>query len=229
MNRNYLHCLLGVAIATCLLQRSSPCDEPQRDGPWITESKPQGPLTQTAEMILYPKAEPQPALKYRLIPDAFELSEGNSAIYYLKAMGFLEQSSAASKLQEFYKNSRKKANETGVQIDTLPPYVWQGMAPKELPIAEVKEYLSYTSFQPELISEATARAEFSLDRNIRSFDDPIAYLLPEIQNMRELARTQSLRCRMAIAEHNIDLAISILQQQVTLAKHLGMMSSSSAT
>jgi hypothetical protein len=85
----------------------------------------------------------------------------------------------------------------------------------------VKSYLSLTSFQPQFLKEAARRRRFDLDRDLRNVEDPIAYLLPEIQSMRELARTQSLRCKLAIAEGRIDDALAILGQEYALAYHLG--------
>ncbi len=226
MNRNFSFCFLWLALAISALAisalpQSAFADEPKRDGPWLVEQKVGGPYIQTAELTLHPQSEPKPALKYRLVPDPFDLLEGNSAIYYLKAMGFIEQTPAANKLQEFRDKYRKQATEQGVQIYNLPPYSWLDMSPKELPIEEVKQYLSYSSFQIPFIAEATRRPQFTLDRNMRSIEQPIAYLLPEIQNIRELARTQSIRCRIALAENRMADAIAIQQQQVTLANHLG--------
>ena len=221
MNRNFLISCLWLALAIHAQPQSSFADDPQRNGPWLVEQKAGGPYIHTAELALHPQAEPKPALKYRLVPDQFDLLEGNSAIYYLKAMGFLEQSQPAKMLQEFRDKYREQASEQGVRIDSLPPYSWEDMSPKELPVEEVKQYLSYSSFQIPLIAEATRRPEFTLDRNIRSIEQPIAYLLPEIQNIRELARTQSMRCRIAIAENRMADALAIQQQQITLANHLG--------
>jgi hypothetical protein len=221
MKTFYSRCLFIIALAMALLARDIHADEPERNGPWLVEHTLDRVYVQTAEMVLHPQPEPQPALKYRLVPDAFDLLEGNSAIYYLKAMGFLEQTGAANELQKFRDKYRKQADEQGVPVTNLPPYSWEDMAPKDLPIEEVKQYLSYTAFQPPLIAEATRRPNFTLDRNMRSVDNAITYLLPEIQDIRELARTQSIRCRLAIAENRIADAVAIQQQQMTLAKHVG--------
>ncbi len=205
---------------TSHLDRQAEADEPERDGPWLIE-RPEGKYVRTVEMTLHPAVEPKPALKYRLLPDKFDLIEGNSAIYYLKAMGFLEQSAASARIREVQDKARKLANEKGVLDSDLPPYSWQDMPPQQLPLAEVKEFLSYTAFQPPLLAEATLRSDFKLDRDIRNVESPIAYLLPEIQTTRELARVQSLRCRVAVAEHRMEDAVSILMEQFTLAHHLG--------
>ena len=63
-------------------------DEPTKEGAWLVDrSTPQ--WTQTMEMTLYPRGESRPALQHRLLPDDFDFVDGNAAIYYLKAMGFL--------------------------------------------------------------------------------------------------------------------------------------------
>jgi hypothetical protein len=189
---------------------------------WLHERDAQtGLLVTTKELVLHPQAEPRPALKHRLIPDEFDRLPGNAGVYYLKALGFLEQDSARDKLTQTLKEARSKAEKTGTPVQKVPPYVWLTTAPRDLPLAEVKEYLSLTRFQPEMIRDAALRDRFDMDRNFREVDNPIAYLLPEVQNLRELARTQSVRCRLAIAEDRVDDAIAILGQQFAMARHLG--------
>ena len=95
------------------------------------------------------------------------------------------------------------------------------MAPQDLPLDEVRKFLQLTSFQTHFLREAARRRNLDLNRNMRQVKDPIAYLLPEIQAMRELARTQNLRCKVAIAEGRLDDAIEILGQQYAMAWHLG--------
>jgi hypothetical protein len=193
----------------------------EEDG-WIIDRDEQaGIMIRTRELTLHPRAEPRPALKYRLIPDDFDRLDGNAAIYYLKALGFLEQTAARERLNQYRKEASARAQKEGKAYSEVPPEVWRSMAPGDLPLEEVKEYLRLTSFQPQFIREAARRDRFTLDRNLREVDDPIAYLLPEIQSMRELARTQDLRCRVAIAEGRIDDAITIIGQHFALARHLG--------
>ena len=95
------------------------------------------------------------------------------------------------------------------------------MTPQELPLDEVKDFLRLTEFQRPMIAEAARRRRFDMDRNIRHVEDPIGYRLSDVQAMRELARTQSLRCKVAIAEGRIDDALAILGQQYALGRHLG--------
>ncbi len=201
----------------CRLARS---DEPTRDGDWSNIRDNQlGIMIATMELVVTPKAEPRPALKHQLIPDEFELREGNAALFYLRAMGFLEQSAARELLSESMKKARKAAEEKGEE--DFPPYSWLDAPLKELPIEEVKKYLQLTSFQPRDLAEAARRRTFSMDRNLRQEQNPAGVLLPDIQSMRELARNQSLRCRVAIAEGRSEDALAILGQQYAMAKHLG--------
>jgi len=197
-------------------------EEPVKHGGWLTERDEQaGIQIETMEMTLHPRAEPRPALKYKLLPDEFDMLDGNAALYYLKAQGFFEQNAARDRLSEIYSTASEQARNENKTTDELPPHNWQSMTPAELPVEEVKEFLTLLRFQPWLLKEAVKRRRFDLDRNIQTVQDPIYYLLPDVQSMRELARMQSLRCRVAIAQGRIDDAIEILGQQYALARHLG--------
>ena len=194
----------------------------QREGDWLVRRDTQaGVQIYTREMTLHPKAEAKPALKHRFIPDRFEQIDGNAAIYYLKAMSFLEETRAREQITEFERNAIADADANDMPSDQAPPNVWYGTAPKELPVPEVKEYLAWHDFQAPLLAEATRRKSFSLDRNIRDVKNPIFYLLPEIQSLRGLARVQKIRLRLALAEDRIDDAIRIQGEQYALAKNLG--------
>ena len=218
--KHYKTSLTLLALILCNVPTGN-ADEPQREGMWLMQRSDNGAFLFTTELTLYPQAEPKPALSYRLIPDDFDSVEGNAAIFYLKALGFLEQNSARELLQQTWTKARKLAQEKGVDVAAVPPYAWLSAAPSDLPIKEVHEYLALTSFQPPYLAEAAKRRSFSLDRNLRDVESPISVLLPEIQTLRELARNQSIRCRLAIAENRFDDAIAILGQQFALANHLG--------
>ncbi len=196
--------------------------EPVKSGGWLIERDEQlGIQVHTMEMTLHPRAEPRPALKFHLIPDDFDLLDGNAATYYLKAQGFFEQTPARERLSEMHTKARDQARRENKSTDELPPNNWQSMTPDELPVEQVKEFLTLLSFQPMFLKEAAKQRRFELDRNIQTVQDPINYLLPEVQSMREIARMQSLRCRVAIAEGRIDDALEILGQQYAMARHLG--------
>lgn len=209
---------LNVAALSAIAQNNS---TDKKDGWIFGRDESMGLTVQTREMVLYPKSQPRPALRYRLIPDEFDMVEGNAAIYYLKAQGFLEQDPARDRLGQVRKEARDRAQREDKGLGDVPPHVWRTTPPDQLPLEEVKEYLRLTSFQPMFIREGARRRRYDLDRHFREIDDPIAYLLPEVQSIRELARTQSLRCRLAMAEGRIDDAIAIIGQQFCMARHLG--------
>jgi len=189
---------------------------------WILEPEEKTGITVwTMELTLHAKAEPRPALKYRLIPDDFEMLDGNAAVYYLKALGFLDQTWASERLIQIQKEATARAQKEGKGYKEVPPAVWLSTPPYELPLQEVREYLQLTAFQTPFIYEAARRDRFDADRNLREVADWSSYPLTDIQAMRELARTQSLRCRLAIAEGRVDKAIAIVGQQFALARHMG--------
>ena len=89
---------MWIILVLLLFYSSARCatgEEPTKDGCWVVEQDEQtGRDVRTMEMTLHPAGEPLPSLKYRLLPDDFDMVNGNAAIYYLKAMGFLEQTVA---------------------------------------------------------------------------------------------------------------------------------------
>jgi hypothetical protein len=200
----------------------------QREGMWLRQRDVRAGnvvFTYTTELTLHPRAETRPALQYRLLPDETDLVEGNAAIYYLKAMGFLEQDWKQQQLADFEKEAFQRAVEvrkaTGNIDAYLPPYSWDVMAPGELPLEEVKKYLSFVDFQPLCLREAARRRVMDLDRQLQDSENPLGYPLPDIQEMRTLARMQVLRCKVAIAENRFDDAVEILGQLYAMARHLG--------
>jgi hypothetical protein len=177
---------------------------------------------ETVKLTIHPKAETKPSLGIQLVLDPTEQLEGNAAIFYLKAMGFLEQDSARDNLRAVLKKGAEQAKATGKDPLDYPPYSYLELRPEEYPKAEVRDYLKLLSFQVPSLWEASRLRDFSMHRNIHLSDNPVGYLLPEMQAIRELARNQSIRCRLAIAENRIDDAIEIIGQQLSMSRHISM-------
>jgi len=214
--------LASLLLSAALPYSAAGADPPVKKGVWVVQPDEQtGRLIHTMELTLHPRNEPRPALKVRLVPDEFDLVDGNAAIYYLKAGGFFEQQARRDRLREMHQKAAEQAQQENKSSSDLPPYSWLSMAPAELPVEEVKRFLELTSFQVPMLAEASRRRRLDLDRQIRDVENPFAYLLPEVQSMRELARMQSLRCKVAIAEGDTGRAIEVLGQQYALARHLG--------
>ncbi|GAB5402684.1 MAG: hypothetical protein Aurels2KO_09150 [Aureliella sp.] len=174
----------------------------------------------TMDVRIHPAKEANPALSINFIPGDHERLDGNSAVHYLKALGFFEQTFARQKLTEYHQAESKRVQDGEIESDAVRPYIWLETPPAELPLEEVREFLSYTSFQPKILREAAKYRSFSGERNMAGTESPIMYLLPEIQSFREAARMQSLRCRLAITEDRVDDAVEIIGQQFAMANHL---------
>ncbi len=208
--------------AVVVLSAGVQAEEPGRKGAWILDRNASpGVVIHTMEMTLHPRAEARPALKYRLIPDDFDLENGNAAIHYLKAVGFLEQGHVRQRLTEINLAAARAAEQEGKALQEVPPFVWQEMAPADLPLEEVREHLDLLAFQTRFVEKGARQRWFDMDRNLRQAEDPLGYLIPEVQAFRELARTQRVRARLAIAEGRVDDAIAILGQQYCMGRHLG--------
>lgn len=166
-------------------------------------------------LVLAPKAEHKPALSIRFIPDSFHAKPGNAAIYYLKAGGYFEQSSTQQARRKFEEDSRQAANGKD-----YAPYIWLETELKDLPVDEMKTFLRYTSFQPLFLEEAAARLHCDYDRQVNTIENPVGYLLPEIQSIRDIARLQAMRFLVAMAENRTDDAVKILGQMIAMGPHL---------
>lgn len=186
---------------------------------WVETKDADGTSTRTAEITVHPAAEPRPALRYRLLPAEEDLVDGNAAIHYLKAMGFLEQDITRKQIVELRTKAAEESAKDGQPLLEWPP--GHDTRAAALPLPEVREFLSLHGSQVPLLAEAARRRHCNWDRRIAETDNPVAYILPEIWESRHLARVESLRCRLAIAEGRIDDAIAVLRRQFMLARHLG--------
>ena len=203
-------------------QPAKPPPAVQIEDSWqIVRDEQRAIMVRTRELKVYPKLVDKPALQHQLVVDSFNSRPGNAAVFYLKAMGFLEQTPARQRVDQWLSDAVERARANNSDISKEAPYVWLDTPPQELPRDQVKEYLGLHAFQEGILKEAADRMKFDMDRDIKSESDPIAYLLPEIQNLRNMARTQSMRMRLAIAEDRIEDAIEVLRQQLTLGSHLG--------
>ena len=200
----------------------SPGDSPaEKYGVWNCIEDPSGNRVHRMRIRVHPQAAPMPAFKYRLVPDPNDRVDGNSALFYLKALGFFEQRSSRKALFKLEQKWRDQASKEGQDSNYWPPNTWGDMAPESLPMDQVREYLKLHAFQPEFLYDAARRTRFEHDRAIERETNPIGYLLPSLQEHRELARVQNVRCRFAIAEGRIDDAIEIIGQLMTMGRHLG--------
>ena len=136
-------------------------------------------------------------------------------------MGFFELRNAREALTKLERKWQEEATDEQRSTYDFAPHMWADAAPASLPMEQVKEYLDLLDFQTEFLYDAARRTRFEHDRAIEREANPIGYLLPSIQQHRNLARVQNVRCRYAIAEGRIDDAIEIVGQMMTMGRHLG--------
>ena len=191
-------------------------------GIWTTvDANDSSKRMEVMRLKVYPQAAPVPALRHRLIPAPADRTDGNSAVFYLKAMGFVEQTNARIALR---KMEQKWFDEVTVEQQgsgDYPPHNWDDMSPDSLPMDQVKSYLEIIAFQEPLLFDAARRTNYSQDRAMERESNPIDYLLPEVQQMRELVRQQVVRLRYAVAEDRVDDAVEMVGQMLAMANHIG--------
>ncbi len=214
--------MLGLAYQTFLNATSPALAQQHKNRGWIEvkDDASPGKMVRERTLTLYPSRESRPALKYRLIPSEFDRTDGNAAVNYLRAMGFMEQNTARSMLDDAWEKASAEAREQGLSPNQFPPYLWQNQAPDQLDIEEVKKHLMLTDFQVSDLATARMLKHCDFNRDFRNVDNPFGILLPEVQQLRGMARDHSLRCRVAIAEGRFEDAFAMLGQQYAMVNHL---------
>jgi hypothetical protein len=146
-----------------------------------------------------PAPAPRPALRYRLLPELKEMNPGNPILGYMRCM--LEQ-------QRFFFD--KEAFEHREKLLAMPL--------KELPAQELQDYGRFALRQ----TDRAARLDNPDWQILLKFkSDGINLLLPEVQQIRGLARALVVRFRAEIALGRFDDAIRTAQTMFAMSRHLG--------
>jgi hypothetical protein len=149
-------------------------------------------------MTVTPAAEPQPALKHRLMIRDIDQTPGNAVPYYYRALLDVDRYAAAQ---------RRKY---GDEFDNWCTPGSDALPLGKLPLDKVRAAaLSDESAIWQQIRTATSRRDCDWQLGIDELHgiDIISYLLGEFQQSRELTRLIALRTRIAIAERRYDDAI----------------------
>lgn len=149
------------------------------------------------KLTLHPMAEPQPALKYRLLPEFIDRKPGNAAVYYGKV--------TAERQAYFGSSGREWRDKVLRWINT--------------PLEELLEEEAYVPVDPIFLRQAarcsTCDWQFPL-REERFFE----ILLPEVQQTREFARILAAHARIQIAHGQFDDAIESFQTGFALGHNV---------
>ena len=164
----------------------------------LAAGKPGDPIRIAVE----PSAAPKPSLKFRLIPDRRDLTPGNAATLYYRAMASFTENSAL--LQEIRKDYW---------------YDWLDTPVKNLPMDEVRDKLGLAR---NLLHEIGLAARCKdCDWQIEDRPEGIGLLLPEVQSFRYVAVVLAVKARYEIARGNWDEACRALQTGYAVARHMG--------
>lgn len=147
-----------------------------------------------------PAGPPRPLLRYRFSPTARQLAEGNAAAMYYRALVMLQQ-------DDRDRQERQKI------------YDWLELSIDELPREDVRRALSRFRGVLDEVRLATRRKRAEWDLPLA--EQGVATLLPEIQEMRELARLMTIEARLAILDGDYVQASRVLEDMYTMGRHLG--------
>jgi hypothetical protein len=160
--------------------------------------RPEASAETLIKLSVTPAPAPRPALRYRLLPELREMNPGNPIQNYMKCM--MDEQSFFFDKERFDRRERQLA-----------------MPLKELPAQELFAY------GQSALSRADRAARLdNPDWQILLLlrNDPIATPIPEVQQLRELARALKLRFRAEVALGRFDDAIRTAQTMFSMTRHL---------
>jgi len=165
--------------------------------PLFAQKKPEVVLLRVS-----PAEVPQPSLKYRLIPDRGQLTEGNAPTQYYRGLSlFVENSALLGELRSDYWDN------------------WLTMPLKDLPRKEMSEKIGMAR---NLIREFEVGSKRKrCDWQVEGRQEGFGLLVPDVQGFRLIARPLAARARLAIAEGRYDEACAMFQIGYALAHHMG--------
>jgi hypothetical protein len=154
-------------------------------------------------LTVQPMAAPKPALKYQLLPELTEMNPGNPIQAYMKC--FAEQNN-------FFHSKAAIAN-----LEK-----WQTMPLQDLPRDEMRRFGYDEGTNPLRQADYSARLDtpdWQILLPLRKEGQHL--LLPDIQQLRELASHLKVRFRLEVAGRRFDDAVRTAKTMFALSRHLG--------
>jgi hypothetical protein len=161
----------------------------------------QAPAEGTVTLALSPAPAPVPALRYRLLPDARDLSSANAAALYYRAVIMPQKG--------FPEDVVKKISD------------WRQTPLADLPKAEVGKVLEPYRSALQEVALAARRSRCDWDMPLHESSDLVGLVMSELPALRNLAYMVALEARLAVAEGDYARALEALQTGFGLAAHLG--------
>jgi len=156
----------------------------------------------TVQLHVTPKAEPQPALQYRLEVPYKDQRMGNAALLYNTAISWVRD--VKSGYADF--DSRKLAD-------------WQNASVGKLPIEEVRRLISRFGRAIEYAEMASRCEQCVWEYPMR--ERGMATLLPGLSEYRDLSRVLALKTRLEVRDGNIAEAMNTLGIGFSIARDVG--------
>lgn len=182
-------------------------------GPLAAPAPAQSPPAPPPTVItLWPAAAPRPALKYRLVPESRTLVPGNAAIFYHRAIQMVLDTRARSA------DAPKK--EPGMPSESIDERIsrWGTVPLDEFPRDEARKGLE--PFQRVLNEIELGAIRSTCDWEFDLRKEGISLLLPEIQEMRSLARLVKVRARLEIVDGKTDEAMHWIQVGLVMGRQV---------
>ena len=151
------------------------------------------------KLAIRPAAAPVISLEYRLLPDARAQKPGNAAPLYARAALLIPP-----------------AEKTGDRPEKLSN--WASMPLADLPRDEMRKTL--TSFAIALREAENASLQRHCDWHVPIDKEAFSLQLPELQELRHIARALAAKARFEIAEGRTESALQTLQTGFATARHI---------
>jgi hypothetical protein len=142
---------------------------------------------------------PKPALKHVLLPELKDSTPGNAVHGYLVC--FMEQ-------QKFFFD--KEEVDRREELATMPL--------DKLPVQELQNYGGSALKQADWAARLD-KADWEILLKLKA--QGISLLIPDVQQMRLLARALKVRFRVEVAQHRFDDALRTAQTMFGMSRHLG--------
>ena len=155
----------------------------------------------TVRFVLHPAEPPYAALKYRLLPHGTEQTPGNAAPHYFRAAMVMMNDGEIQKVE-----SSKLDDWLYLPLDQLSKN------------EEAQKFFNErtTGFW-DLIKLAARREQCDWDLPVREFN--FATLIPELKQMRDLARLVVFKARIEMSRGQIDDALETLKTGFAMGQH----------
>jgi hypothetical protein len=180
-----------VCFTMLVIAELTPAEDPPATGEkWVADRA----------LTLTPAAEPQPALKYRLLPLASELREGNAVPVYLRTNhGTTDE-------------TRRRVNET--------PAKWNDLPLDKVPLDEAHKFLDEVRVKFLNQIDYGARRKSADWGYTLEQPDLVSMLLPDLLTMRQYAPMLVLRARVAIADGDYPAAARAFETGFAFSRHV---------